>query len=121
MVDLLIKVKRVYDPVAVEDGFRILVDRLWPRGMSKEKAKLDLWLKDIAPSEALRQWFSHNPDNWAEFQQKYQQELTEKKSLLCQVKQLEKQHGTVSLIYSARDSQHNNALVLEAQLKESRT
>ena len=121
MVDLLIKVKRVYAPVAAEDGFRILVDRLWPRGMSKEKAKLDLWLKDIAPSEALRQWFSHNPDNWQDFQQKYQQELPEKKELLDQIKQLEKKHGTVTLIYSARDLEHNNALVLEKYLKNSIT
>lgn len=98
--------------------FRLLVDRLWPRGMSKEIAKLDLWLKDIAPTEELRTWFSHNPEKWEEFQQKYQRELSEKKDLLNQIKQIEKQHGTVTLIYSAKDTEHNNAVVLKKYLNQ---
>jgi len=115
----LIKIKRVYEPPAAEDGFRILVDRLWPRGMSKEKAKLDLWLKEIAPAEELRQWFSHNPDNWEEFQNKYRLELMEKKDLIGHIRQLEKKYGSITLIYSARDTQRNNAVVLLDVLEKS--
>ncbi len=115
----MIKIKRVYEPSVSEDGFRVLVDRLWPRGMSKEKAELGLWLKDIAPTEELRQWFSHNPERWEEFRHNYHQELGQKRDLLIQIKQLEKQHGTVTLIYSARDTKRNNAVVLQAELEKT--
>ncbi len=117
MVILLIKLKRVYEPSTAEDGYRILVDRLWPRGMSKEKAHLSLWLKDIAPSEDLRQWFSHNPERWVEFKEKYGTELSEKKDLIRQIKELEKKHQVLTLIYSSRDLMHNNAIVLKNELE----
>jgi uncharacterized protein YeaO (DUF488 family) len=117
MMIFLIKLKRVYDPSIAEDGFRILIDRLWPRGMSKEKAALALWLKDIAPSEELRQWFSHNPERWTAFKEKYLKELSEKKDLIAQIKQLEKEHCVLTLIYSSRDLAHNNAVVLKDELE----
>ena len=85
LVDFLIKIKRVYDTPLGEDCFRILIDRLWPRGMSKEKAKLDLWMKEIAPSDELRQWFSHEPEKWEEFQKRYKKELAAKQDLLVQI------------------------------------
>jgi uncharacterized protein YeaO (DUF488 family) len=78
----LIKTKRVYDSPSKDDGFRILVDRLWPRGMSKERAKLDVWMKEIAPSEELRQWFGHEPEKWEEFQKRYARELASKQNLI---------------------------------------
>ena len=108
----MIKIKRAYQPVEEEDGFRILVDRLWPRGLSKEKAKLDLWLKEVAPSDDLRKWFAHDPEKWSKFQKKYENELKEKSKLLYQIKHLEKDKGTITLVYSAKDEEHNNALVL---------
>lgn len=116
MVLFLLKLKRVYDPPTREDGFRLLVDRLWPRGMSKERAKLDLWLKEVAPSEELRRWFSQEPHRWAEFKKKYQEELDSKRALLIQIKQLEAEKGIVTLVYSSRDLKHNNAVVLKAVL-----
>lgn len=119
MLILLIKLKRVYEPPAAEDGYRILIDRLWPRGMSKEKANLSLWLKDIAPREELRQWFSHNPERWIEFKEKYCAELSEKKDLIKQIKELEKEHQILTLIYSSRDLMHNNAIVLKNELERS--
>ena len=86
----MIKIKRVYDSPAKDDGFRILVDRLWPRGMTKEKAEVDLWLKEIAPSNELRQWFAHDPKKWPEFARKYEAELKNKRELLAKIKQMEK-------------------------------
>ncbi len=109
----MFKAKRVYELPKGEDGFRILVDRLWPRGMSKDKAQLDLWLKEIAPSDELRQWFSHESEKWQEFQKRYRSELLAKKCLVDQLRQLEKEKGTVTLIYSARDAEHNNAMALK--------
>jgi uncharacterized protein YeaO (DUF488 family) len=118
MVDFMIKIKRVYDPREKIDCFRILVDRLWPRGISKEKAKLDLWMKEIAPTDELRQWFSHEPEKWEEFQKKYQKELAAKPDLIAQIKELEKENGTITLVYSARDIAHNNALALKTLLEQ---
>jgi uncharacterized protein YeaO (DUF488 family) len=112
----MIKRKRVYDSPTREDGFRILVDRLWPRGMSKEKAKVDLWLREIAPSDELRKRFCHDPDKWRGFQERYERELKDKGEHLRKIKQAEKDHGTVTLLYSARDEEHNNAVVLNAVL-----
>jgi uncharacterized protein YeaO (DUF488 family) len=117
-VEFLIKIKRVYDKPASDDGFRILVDRLWPRGMSKEKAKLDRWMKEIAPSDEIRVWFSHEPQKWEEFREKYHQELSTKKDLLTQIEQFEKEKRVVSLIYSARDTEHNNAVALKAFIEK---
>lgn len=108
----MLKVKRVYDTPEKDDGFRILVDRLWPRGVSKERAKLDLWMKDVAPSNELRKWFGHDPKKWEEFKNKYLNELKDKKELIKQLKTLEKQNDNVTLLYSAKDEQHNNAEVL---------
>jgi uncharacterized protein YeaO (DUF488 family) len=114
----MIKIKRVYDLPTKEDGFRILVDRLWPRGISKEKAKVDLWLREIAPSDDLRTWFAHDPEKWDEFKGKYEKELKDKQELLKKVKQIEKEKGTVTLLYSAKDVEHNNAVALSFILKK---
>ncbi len=108
----MIKLKRIYDACEEEDGFRILVDRLWPRGVSKEKAHLDLWLKDIAPSTELRKWFGHDPGKWEGFVTKYTQEIAKQKELLHQIKKLEEEHQMVTLLYGAKDIQHNEAVVL---------
>ena len=109
----MIKIKRAYKPPEESDGFRILIDRLWPRGVSKEKAKLDLWLKDVAPSNELRKWFSHDPSKWQEFQEKYKAELKNKNQILNEIKDLEKDNKTLTLVYSAKDEEHNNAVVLK--------
>ena len=114
----MIKIKRAYQPAAEGDGFRILVDRLWPRGISKEKANLDLWLKDVAPSNELRKWFAHDPERWEEFQTKYCEELQDKKELLMEIKDTEKEKSTITLVYGAKDEEHNNAVVLMDLLKE---
>ncbi len=106
-----IKIKRVYEKPDEKDGFRILVDRLWPRGLTKEKAAVDLWLKDIAPSTELRKWFNHDPDKWKEFKKKYLNELKENKDVVAVLKDHLRQK-TVTLLYAAKDSDHNEALVL---------
>jgi len=113
----MIKIKRAYQPADEKDGFRILVDRLWPRGISKVKAKLDLWMKDIAPSNDLRQWFNHDPIKWDEFQSRYNEELKDKKEFLKQIKDLEKDKSTITLVYGVKDEEHNNAVVLIDILK----
>jgi uncharacterized protein YeaO (DUF488 family) len=110
----MIKIKRVYEAAAEDDGFRILVDRLWPRGISKEKAKIDLWLKEVAPSDELRKWFAHDSEKWGEFKKKYGEELAAKQELLKEVRRIEKEKGMVTLVYSARDMEHNNAVALRA-------
>ncbi len=107
-----LKVKRIYEPVGKEDGFRILVDRLWPRGMTKEKAAIDLWLKEIAPSTELRKWFNHDPAKWKEFQKKYTKELKENHEMTDTLKEHLKK-GNVTLLYAAKDEAHNEALVLK--------
>lgn len=113
MGDIMIKTKRAYEPSSEDDGFRILIDRLWPRGISKEKADLNLWMKDIAPSNDLRKWFSHDPEKWKEFQDKYREELKGKKDSISKIKDIEKENSTVTLVYSAKDKDHNNAIVLK--------
>jgi len=107
-----LKIKRVYDKPAEEDGTRILVDRLWPRGLTKQKAKVDVWLKDIAPSTELRKWFAHDPEKWKEFIKKYKKELHENKEQAAILKEYLRQ-GTVTLVYGARDELHNEALVIK--------
>ena len=87
----MIKTRRIYETPERDEGFRVLVDRLWPRGLSKDKAGLDLWLREVAPSDALRKWFAHDPKKWAAFQKKYRGELKDKKDLLRKIKQLEKE------------------------------
>lgn len=107
-----IKIKRVYEKPSKGDGYRILVDRLWPRGLTKEKASIDLWLKEIAPTTALRKWFGHDPGKWKEFQKRYHQELKNNKDQVLLLKgQIKK--GKVTLVYGAKDEEHNEALVLK--------
>jgi uncharacterized protein YeaO (DUF488 family) len=108
----MIKLKRVYESPSPEDGLRILVDRLWPRGLTKERAAVDLWVKDVAPSTELRKWFGHDPDKWKQFQIRYKKELRENKEALKVLKQKIKGH-IVTLVYGARDEEHNEALVLK--------
>jgi len=119
VVSEMMKIKRVYDLPAKEDGFRILVDRLWPRGISKEKAKIDLWLREIAPSDNLRKWFSHDPKKWKKFKEKYEVELKNKKELLRKIKQIEEEKETVTLLYAAKDEKCNNAIILSDALKNA--
>ena len=116
---MTIAVKRVYEPAAESDGFRVLVDRLWPRGISKEKAKLDLWLPDIGPSTKLRQWFNHDPARWKEFRRRYHAELKEKRELVGELKAQAKK-GSVTLLYSAKDEAHNQAVALRNHLVKGR-
>jgi uncharacterized protein YeaO (DUF488 family) len=111
-----IQLKRAYDAPAASDGFRVLVDRLWPRGVSKEEAHLDLWLKEIAPSTELRKWFGHDPARWEGFQERYRRELREKTDAVRLLKQKAKE-GSVTLVYAARDEEHNGALVLKRLLQ----
>lgn len=115
----MIRLKRVYDQASKEDGFRILVDRLWPRGMPKDKVKADLWLKEVAPSDDLRKWFSHDPKKWQEFKKRYEKELKDKQELLRKMKQAEKEKGTVTILYSAKDEEHNQAVALAAFLQKA--
>ena len=114
----MIKIKRVYDRAMKDDGFRILVDRLWPRGISKDK--VDLWLRDIAPSTDLRKWFSHDPTKWEEFKSKYEKELKGKQELLHKIKEAEKENGIVTILYSTKEKEHNNAIALNAILEKTR-
>jgi len=109
---IVLKVKRIYEAPAPSDGYRILVDRLWPRGVSKQRAAIALWLKEIAPSAGLRKWFGHKPERWPEFQKRYRQELRGKANLALQIQQLEKEHHVVTLLFGARDEERNQALVL---------
>ena len=114
----MIQIKRAYEIAEKDDGYRVLVDRLWPRGISKERAHLDLWLKDIAPSTELRIWFGHDPEKWEEFKEKYRKELQEKKDFINQLKTLEKKRKILTLIYGARDKEHNEAIVLSHYLNK---
>jgi uncharacterized protein YeaO (DUF488 family) len=116
----MIKIARVYEPVGENAGWRVLVDRLWPRGMKKENARVDLWMKDIAPSAALRKWFAHKPERWAEFQRRYRAELAKKKERTEELKQMERTHGKLTLLFAAQDEKHNQAIVLLKLLKNKR-
>ncbi len=113
---MMIKIKRVYDDFDVTDGVRILVDRLWPRGIRKNSRNIDMWLKDVAPSTELRKWFSHEPEKWEQFRKKYLKELEENKAVE-KLENIIKENGTVTLVYSAKDTEHNDAVVLLEFLK----
>ncbi|MEM3774775.1 MAG: DUF488 family protein [Candidatus Bathyarchaeia archaeon] len=115
----MIRIKRVYDQPSEEDGYRILVDRIWPREVSKEKAKVDLWLREIAPSNKLRKWFRHDPTRWEEFKEKYVEELKSKEDLLRKIKQIERDRGTITLLYAAKDTERNNAIILKNVVKNT--
>ena len=108
----MIKLKRIYEPYDEKDGYRVLVDRLWPRGISKEKARLDVWLKDIAPSTELRKWFDHDPNKWSEFKKKYRAELKKNKEPVLALKKAKEKHPTLTMLYGAKDETHNEAIVL---------
>ena len=110
-----IAIKRIYEPAIPGDGYRVLVDRLWPRGVSKAKAAVDLWLPDVAPSTALRTWFNHDPDKWMEFRARFLTELRRNGRALEPLVTKAKK-GRVTLLYSAREEQHNQAVVLKAFL-----
>ena len=110
-----VQIKRVYEEPDSRDGERILVDRLWPRGLTKERAKVDLWLKDVAPSTELRKWFAHDPAKWAEFQSRYQQELKKNKEQVSLLRQ-KVAKGNVTLVYGAKDQEHNEAVILQRLL-----
>lgn len=116
----MIRVKRVYDPPNPQDGRRVLVDRLWPRGLKKDAAQLDEWLKEVAPSDGLRKWFGHDPEKWEEFQRRYHAELDRKphawRPLLAAAAA-----GTVTLLFAARDDARNNAVALKSYLEKRAT
>ena len=113
----MIQIKRVYDPPGPGDGKRIFVDRLWPRGIKKENLKMDEWLKEIAPSDQLRKWFSHDPKKYGEFKKKYARELENKTEILARIK-TEAKKGGVTILFSAKDTEHNNATVLKELLSK---
>lgn len=112
-----ISIKRAYEKHEKDDGFRILIDRLWPRGLGKKDAKIDLWLKEIAPSDKLRKWFSHDPKKWNGFRTEYKKELKDNQEL-SKLKQISKEKAKVTLLYSAKDQEHNNAIVLQEVLQK---
>ena len=116
----IVRAKRVYEAIQRSDGPRFLVERFWPRGVKKEKLKLDAWLKDVAPSNGLRRWFGHDPAKWDEFQRRYRAELNENPSAWKQLLEVARQ-GSVTLLYSARYTEHNNAIVLKDYLAERLT
>ncbi len=112
----MFKLKRAYEQPARTDGLRVLVERLWPRGLTKKSAAVDLWLKDVAPSPELRKWFAHEPAKWKKFQERYATELKQQQDAIDLLKQKSKE-GTVTLVYAARDEQHNGALALKRFLE----
>jgi uncharacterized protein YeaO (DUF488 family) len=116
---MTIKLKRAYDVPESSDGFRILVDRLWPRGLSKSSAQIGLWLKEIAPSAPLRKWFGHDPLKWTQFRDRYFRELDKNPKAVEQLKK-HLSHRTVTLVYSAKDQEHNNAVALKQYLEPHR-
>lgn len=113
-----IRVKRIYEPADPDDGFRVLVDRLWPRGISRNEASVDLWLKDLAPSDELRKWFGHTGSRWDEFKKRYEKELQDPKRQE-HIERIRRQEraGNVTLLFAARDAEHNNAVALMEHLK----
>ncbi|NLN77939.1 MAG: DUF488 domain-containing protein [Armatimonadetes bacterium] len=116
---MMIRLQRVYEPADPSDGARVLVERLWPRGISKERAALKLWLKDVAPSPELRTWFGHDPEKWEEFRRRYWEELEHNPEPIEQLRELVEQ-GNVTFIYSAHDEEHNAAVVLKDYIERSK-
>jgi uncharacterized protein YeaO (DUF488 family) len=112
----MLALKRAYDKAAPEDGVRFLVERLWPRGVKKTKLRIDAWIKDVAPSDALRRWFGHDPDKWDEFQRLYFEQLDKHPESWEPIRSAAR-HGRVTLIYSAHDIEHNNAVALKEYLR----
>jgi uncharacterized protein YeaO (DUF488 family) len=116
----MLKLKRAYEPAARTDGRRVLVDRLWPRGLSKRRVALDDWMKELAPSANLRRWFAHDPKKWLEFKRRYRRELRAHSELVCQLASLARR-GRVTLVFSARDEDHNDAVVLAEIIRRRMT
>ncbi len=115
-----IAIKRVYEPPTPDDGYRVLVDRLWPRGLAEEDAHIDLWLRRIAPSDDLRKWFGHDPGRWDEFVMRYEQELEGHEELLDLMGDIERHRKRVTLLFGAKDEERNQAVVLKAVLTARR-
>ena len=113
-----IRIKRAYETAAREDGTRVLVDRVWPRGLSKDKAAIETWLKDVAPSSELRKWFGHDPQKWAEFKRRYFSELDEREEAVAPLLEQARQKRPLTLVFAARDTEHNNAVALRAWLEK---
>lgn len=113
----IIHCQRIYEPPAADSGLRVLVDRLWPRGVSRERARIDWWPREIAPSTELRRWFSHDPEHWEEFCQRYRGELDGRPEQVAELLVRAREAGVVTLLYAARDAKHNNALVLRDYLE----
>jgi uncharacterized protein YeaO (DUF488 family) len=111
-----VRLKRAYEPAAIDDGFRVLIDRLWPRGVSRQRAKLDEWNRDLAPSTELRRWFGHDPERFEEFRRRYLEELRAQRPALAELRRRARE-GRLTLVYGARDSEHNDAVVLAEALR----
>ncbi len=114
----MIKIKRAYDKWNKDDGFRILIDGLWPRGISKDDGKIDLWLRQIAPTPPLRKWFGYDAKKFPEFAKRYKAELKERKVFLYRIKDMEREKNVVTLIYGSKDREHNNAVVVKKFLEQ---
>jgi uncharacterized protein YeaO (DUF488 family) len=114
---MALKVKRVYLKPMKADGCRVLVDRLWPRGLTKKKAAVDHWLRDIAPSNALRKWYGHEPSRWPAFKRRYRSELKRQDEAMQELRRLRREHGTVTLLFSSKEEQRNNAVALKGFLR----
>ena len=115
----MVRVKRVYEKAEKADGWRVLVDRLWPRGLTKEAVKADVWMKEVAPSDALRKSFCHDVKKWPAFEKKYHAELAKKREMIAELRRMEKEHGTLTLLFGAKDEEHNQAVVLAEFLKRN--
>lgn len=114
---MALKLKRVYLKPAKSDGCRVLVDRLWPRGLTKQRAAVDHWLRDIAPSNGLRKWYGHEPRRWPEFKRRYRAELRRRKEAMQALRKLRREHGTVTLLFSSKEEARNNAVALKSFLR----
>ena len=112
-----IRLKRAYEPAAAEDGYRVLVERLWPRGLSKERARVDRWVKEAGASTELRRWFGHDPARWEEFRRRYADEVRARPDVLEELRDVLREHRTVTFLFAARDEEHNNAVALKELLE----
>lgn len=116
-IEMLLGIKRIYDKAGITEGKRVLVDRLWPRGVKRSTSNIDVWLKEVAPSTELREWFSHDPEKWEEFKERYRKELKGNKAFDELVKMA--REGDITLIYSSKDETHNNAEVLQEEIQKA--
>ena len=112
-----LRLKRAYEPAAAEDGYRVLVERLWPRGLSKERVRVDRWIKEAGASTELRRWFGHDPARWEEFRRRYADEVRARPDVLEELRDVLREHRTVTFLFAARDEEHNNAVALKELLE----